>query len=1109
MTVSSSCPGDDQLTQLLQDALDPPEQARLSAHLDRCEPCQSRLETLAAGGESWHALHRLRQAQPPAPTNSALRQVVERLEGDTPTSDPSTPRAPFATEGLNFLEPARQPGHLGRLGHYAILEVVGRGGMGIVLRAFDEKLHRTVAVKVLAPYLAGSSVARERFAREARAAAAVVHEHVVAIHAVEDTAPIPYLVMQYVGGMSLQQRIEEGGPLEVQEVVRIGMEVAEGLAAAHKQGLVHRDIKPANILLESGQRVKLTDFGLARAADDASLTQSGVVAGTPQYMAPEQARGETVDHRADLFSLGSVLYTLCTGQPPFRAGSALAILKRVCEEHPQPVRTINASVPEWLAEVIARLHAKAPEQRFQSATEVAELLRQSAPPPSPPRQQGHPCSRVGLGSRRLALAAALLVVIGGALAAYLSFRTTTSGDDTPQGKTAPGQPLVPRQDMKAAELARLPSPLDSLRRETIPANLLALAGSGNPKKAPAELVAVLADPRLMLPDPGAAAWPAQSRDGKLLAVPCGTSIALFDASTGSALRSLRGHSDPLFRVVFRPDGKQLAATSWMPDRTITLWNLTTGKPARTLRGHAATVVSLAYHPDGKRLASSSDDGSARVWDLDTGEQVVLVGGHNGHVWTVAFSPDGKRLFTGGKDGVLKLRDASNGEELKEAKAHTDGVSILAFSPNGKLLASGNDREAKLWDAETLELVARLDRPAAWLAFTPDGQTLLTARHDHQRGTTHTVYRWDVATHKPLADLPLQSSGGFAVYHLSPDGKTLYSMRSRPPEPWLSAYSAATGERLLPPQGHAGPVYTVAVHPDGRTIASGGVDQRVVLWDPVGATKPRILKHHQEPVRSVAFSPDGQRLASGAHDGTIGLWEPATGKLARTLTGHTRGLSLLTFSPDSRTVAAGGDRGEVHFWDAATGTAAPPLKPHVGQPRAVAYSPDGKQIASAGYDGMVKVNEVGTGRLLHTFPTRRTTNGVAFSADGRYLAAVGDGPNASLFVWELRTGAEEVRSWSLYTRDEEQQRRVISHFVTLAIHPGGHLAATGASDGTLWLWDLTPGSRRFRVIGPGPFGYTPVQVAFTSEGRYLLTANTNGSIYVLRLAGRGRIPGVGR
>jgi serine/threonine protein kinase len=263
------------------------------------------------------------------------------------------------------------------LGAYEVLQRIGEGGNGIVLKALDPALNRIVAIKVMAPHFATSATARKRFLREAQAAAAVAHDHVVTIHAVDENNGLPYLVMQYVAGLSLQDRLDQSGPLELKEILRIGMQTASGLAAAHAQGLVHRDIKPANILLENGvERVKITDFGLARAADEASLTQSGVVAGTPQYMAPEQARGETLDHRADLFSLGSVLYAMCTGVPPFRATTTMGVLKKVSDESPKPIKDINPEIPDWLVAVIDKLHAKDPADRYQSATEVANELGQ-------------------------------------------------------------------------------------------------------------------------------------------------------------------------------------------------------------------------------------------------------------------------------------------------------------------------------------------------------------------------------------------------------------------------------------------------------------------------------------------------------------------------------------------------------------------------------------------------------------------------------------------------------------------------------------------------------------------------------------------------------------
>jgi serine/threonine protein kinase len=340
----------------LDDRLADEAQQQLSTHLEQCEHCRTQLESLAAGRDWWQKAH------------SHLSADDLAVDDARPPKEPEQP-------WLGFLLPGDDSRYLGRFGGYLVTELIGSGGFGMVLKALDPALNRFVAVKVLSPQLANSGAARRRFAREAQAAAAVVHEHVVAIHSVAENDGLPYLVMPYVPGCSLQERLDRQGPLELKEILRIGMQVAAGLAAAHEQGLVHRDIKPANILLENGvERVKITDFGLARTIDDASLTASGIIAGTPQYMAPEQARGETVDHRSDLFSLGSVLYAMSTGHSPFRAETFMAVWRRLCIDVPRPIRETNPEIPDWLAEIIEKLHAKNQAGRFQSAAEVADLL---------------------------------------------------------------------------------------------------------------------------------------------------------------------------------------------------------------------------------------------------------------------------------------------------------------------------------------------------------------------------------------------------------------------------------------------------------------------------------------------------------------------------------------------------------------------------------------------------------------------------------------------------------------------------------------------------------------------------------------------------------------
>ena len=283
----------------------------------------------------------------------------------------------YWVKALPFLNPCDKPGRIGMLDQYEIIEVVGQGGMGAVLRAFDTKLSRVVAVKVMSPTLAANPTAVKRFLREATTAASVHHDHVVTIHAVDDIHQPPYLVMQFIEGQTLQQKIDREGALELKHILRIGSQAAAGLAAAHKLGLIHRDVKPANILLENGvERVKITDFGLARAADDMQMTQTGIIAGTPQYMSPEQARGEPIDAHSDLFSLGSVLYTMCTGRPAFRADNPVVVLRRVCDDMPRPIHEANAQIPLWLEIIVNKMLAKNPADRFASADEVGELLSQ-------------------------------------------------------------------------------------------------------------------------------------------------------------------------------------------------------------------------------------------------------------------------------------------------------------------------------------------------------------------------------------------------------------------------------------------------------------------------------------------------------------------------------------------------------------------------------------------------------------------------------------------------------------------------------------------------------------------------------------------------------------
>ncbi|TWT66567.1 serine/threonine-protein kinase [Allorhodopirellula solitaria] len=446
------------LATLVLQSSEPGEEAdAVAAHLEQCESCRDELVRLGGEKRDW----------------TATQECLADCQPQADELDPSSVFQP--TVDLSFLEPATHPEMLGRIGRYEIESLLGQGGMGVVFRAHDSDLQRAVAVKVLAPHWAMSAVARQRFAREAEAAASVAHENVIPIYNVDANAKLPYLVMRYVPGMTLQRWVHTHGPLSAGTILRVAGQLAEGLAAAHRRGLVHRDIKPGNVLVgENIERVWITDFGLARAADSVTLTQTGVIAGTPHYMSPEQARGQPIDHRSDLFSLGCVLYFLCTAKPPFEADNTLAVLHKIVTEDPPPLAPLRDDLPPRFVRLVQSLLQRTIDRRPQDCSAVInEIAKSQTEKQSPPARR----SRVNTPRRRwmkLGVSAAALLLVA-VWVNRLSVHYLTRNAPLPRpAYNAPPQGLPSRTT----------------------ANVIAEAPSGKFSQAASKIAASINDPRL-------------------------------------------------------------------------------------------------------------------------------------------------------------------------------------------------------------------------------------------------------------------------------------------------------------------------------------------------------------------------------------------------------------------------------------------------------------------------------------------------------------------------------------------------------------------------------------------------------------------------------------
>jgi Tol biopolymer transport system component len=625
------------------------------------------------------------------------------------------------------------------LAHYRLLERLGAGGMGVVYKAQDTHLNRTVAIKVLPPEAVADPGRRHRFIQEAQAASAIEHPNIVTIHDISQSGGQHYIVMQYVAGRTLRQMLQTG-PLPLDDTLRYGVQVAGALAASHERGIVHRDLKPENVMVTDQGLVKILDFGLAKltAAGDSSetsfdagatvsrvaavaLTEEGRVLGTAAYMSPEQAQGLRVDYRSDIFSFGSLLYEMVTGRQPFAGANSLAVMASIVRDEPPAPGSLAPGLPAELEALIQRAMRKDPQRRLQSMAEARVTLQDfretgQRPVAPPSRKRLWPLAVAALAA--VAVVAFLLYFLG-------------------REQMLPPPRIVPLTSFPGIEVDPAFSP---------DGNQVAFVWNGDKPDA-ADIYVMLIDggrPLRLTQDPGPDRRPAWSPDGRRVAFlrlrPGGSDVFIVPALGGQE-RKVGDSAAGTTGLSWSPDGRFLAIVDRAsPQENFAIFALSvdTGEKRRlTTPGPGESDQGAAYSPDGRTLAflrarnypdihllSLTEDGQPRGDPVRlTHDQRPILG--------IAWTPDGKNLVyssqRGGAPALWRVRVA--GGEPERLPVGGDDAFLPSVSRDGRLVYARAVEDTNIW-------MASPDRPPQRSAastrtengpqFSPDGRRIAFA-----------------------------------------------------------------------------------------------------------------------------------------------------------------------------------------------------------------------------------------------------------------------------------------------------------------------------------------------------------------------------------------------